>query len=400
MDEAQPSPRTVRFELSGRTLLAVCVVVASVWLLGRMLPVLLVVIAALMMVGALNPVVEWLERHGVRRFGAIALVFAVGVTLVSLGLFLTIPPLVAQARDVIEHEPEIRAHVVAFLEGSPFTQALADELRTVQYTELLKESRATLLTASLRAVEGIAYGFAAVFLALYIMIDRDRLRGALFALVPRRHHVRTSRILLNLETIVGGYIRGQVITCIASAIFIFVLLFAFRVPNALAIAVFGGAMDLLPYIGAFLAMLPAVVAGYTVEPWIAVMVFAGMLLYEEFESRILVPWVYGRALRLPSSAVFAALLAGGVLGGIIGALLALPIASTLLMLLHELRVELPGEAMRPQDVALREEDEREVREYEQRAEATPAVEAAAIAVEIARERQVVEEATKPDEKSE
>jgi hypothetical protein len=47
-----------------------------------------------------------------------------------------------------------------------------------------------------------------------------------------------------------------------------------------------------------------------------------MLAYEEFESRVLVPRIYGRALRLPSSVVLFALLAGGALMGIFGALLA------------------------------------------------------------------------------
>lgn len=60
------------------------------------------------------------------------------------------------------------------------------------------------MNASVRPVVIVAYGFAAIFLARYIMIDRDRLRGALFALVPRGHHIRFSRVLLNLETIVNG----------------------------------------------------------------------------------------------------------------------------------------------------------------------------------------------------
>ena len=51
-----------------------------------------------------------------------------------------------------------------------------------------------------------------------------------------------------------------------------------------------------------------------------------MLCYAEFESRVLVPLVYGRALRLSSSLVLFALVAGGTLAGILGALLALPLA--------------------------------------------------------------------------
>jgi hypothetical protein len=68
-----------------------------------------------------------------------------------------------------------------------------------------------------------------------------------------------------------------------------------------------------------------------------------LFIYQEFENRILVPRVYGRALRLAPATVVLALLAGGLLLGVIGALLALPIAAGLQMMLEELRVELPGD---------------------------------------------------------
>lgn len=381
----------VRFEIAPLTLISVVLVIASGWVLLKLAPVLLVLVVALMLVGALNPAVEWLERRKFSRAISIAIVFGVAVVMTALGLFLTVPPLVAQVRGLIEHEPEIRGRIIAYLESSPMTRALADGLRDVDYGALLKDSRETLLALSMRAVEIVAYAVAVVFLALYIMIDRDRLRGAFFALVPRAHHVRTSRVLLSLETIVGGYIRGQVVTCILIGIFIFALLLLCHVPNALALAVFGALMDVLPYIGALLTIAPAVIAASAVGPGVALTVFALLLLYEEFESRILVPIVYGRALRLPSSVVFFSLLVGGTLGGIVGALLALPIASAVLMLLEELRVELPGETEQPEDAVVRKKDEREEKEYEERTEAAPAVEASAVAVEIARERKEEED---------
>src|ERR1035437_6183497 len=83
-----------------------------------------------------------------------------------------------------------------------------------------------------------------------------------------------------------------------------------------------------------------------------------MLAYEEFESRVLVPRICGRALRLPSSVVLFALLAGGTLMGILGALLALPVAATVRMIIEELRVELPGEQEQIEDTRLREADDR------------------------------------------
>ena len=381
----------VRFELAPKTMIVVGLVVLAVWLLVRLVPVLLVLVAALMIVGALNPLVAGLERHKFSRRVAIGVVFAVAIALTTLGMFLTIPSLVVQLRTLAEHEPAIRGSLVEFLQRSPMTQTLADGLRDVHYGELLKDSQATLLAASVHAFEIVAYGVAAVFLALYIMLDRDRLRGALFTLVPRGHHIRFSRVLLNLETIVGGYIRGQVITCVLIGVFIFGLLLVCHVPNALALAVVGGVLDVLPYIGALLTIVPVVVAAYAVGPGVALTVLVLLVLYEEFESRVLVPLIYGRALRLPASAVFFSLLAGGVLAGIAGALLALPLASAVLMLLDELRVELPGETEQPADTLARQKDELEKREYEQRTNTAPVAEASAIAVEIARERKTEED---------
>ena len=123
---------------------------------------------------------------------------------------------------------------------------------------------------------------------------------------------------------------------------------------------------------------------------VAGIVFVLMLLYEELESRVLVPLVYGRALRLPSSVVLFSLILGTTLAGIAGALLALPLAAAVLMLVEELRVELPGEAVQPEDAAQLRADHRGEKEYERRAENLPADEAAAVALEISVRRKEAE----------
>lgn len=375
-------PEVVRVELSLRSWFVVLASIAGVWLLIHLLPVLLTLVAALMLVGALSPSVTWLEQRNVRRTFALSTVFGVAIA-IAIGLaVVTVPPLIEQLKSLVEHEPALREKAATYLEQSQLTAPLADDLRNIHYTDLAKSFKTTLVSMGAGMVETVAYAIAAVFLAFYVMVDRDRLRGALFAVVPRPHHIRLSRILLNLVTIVGGYIRGQVLTCFLMSGFILVLLLACRVPNALAIAVFGGVMDLLPYIGIFLTMGPAVIAAAAEGPAVASFVFLLLLAYEELESRVLVPVVYGRALRLPSSVVFFSLLIGTALAGIVGALLALPLAATVLMLIEELRVELPGEPIQARDIELRREDDRIEQEYERRAESMSAEKAAAIAVEI------------------
>jgi predicted PurR-regulated permease PerM len=290
---------------------------------------------------------------------------------------------VTQASSLVEREPAFRAHLSNHLARSNLTAPLAGWLRNVKYDAL---ASAAAFAFSMRVFATVAYGASAIFLAFYIMLDRDRLRGGLFAVVPRSHHIRLARILMNLETIVGAYIRGQLITCLFIAVFSFVLLVACGVPNALALAVFAGVADVLPYIGGLLSIGPMVLAALARGPVVVAVVLLTMLAYEEFESRVLVPHIYGRALRLPSSVVLLALLAGGTLMGILGALLALPVAAAVRMLIEELRVELPGEQEQVADVERRVGDERAEEEYERRTEGVPVQEAAAIAVEISDER--------------
>lgn len=354
--------------------------------MSRLLPVVLVLITALVIVGTLSPVVHGLEMRGLRRGWSIALVFALLLVIAVFIITLTIPEVLAQVTSLIDQEPALRQRLVTRLAASHLTAPLAEGLRTLKYDALLQSLGATAFAVSARIIEIFAYGMGAIFLALYIMIDRDSLRGGLFAIVPRSQHMRLSRVLMNLETIVGGYIRGQLITSTLMAVFMFILLMACDVPNALAIAVFGGVADVLPYVGIFLTMGPAIVAAMAKGPVVALIVFLVMLAYEELESRLLVPMVYGRALRLPSSVVLFSLIAGTALLGIVGALLALPVAATIRMLIEELRVELPGETEGSENAKLRSEDVRGEQEYERRTEGMPAEQAAAIAVEMSQER--------------
>ena len=378
--------RVVRFELAPATIIALVLVIAGVWLLIRLLPVLLVLVVALLTLDTMSPAVRWLEARRVGRGLAIAIVFTTLSVVVLLVAALTIPSLVAQASALLQQEPALRSHLADRLAGFPLTAQLASWLRNFKYDSLAGAGGAWALAYSVRVTEAVAYGVSAIFLALYMMIERDQLRGGIFAVVPRSHHIRLSRVMMNLETIVGAYIRGQALTCLLMAAFTFILLTACGVKNAMALALIAGVADVLPYVGVFLAVAPAVLAALPRGPVVTIIVLLSMLAYQEFENRFLVPRVYGKALRLPSSVVLFALLAGGTLMGIFGVLLALPIAATVMMLHEELRVQLPGEQEQVADADLREGDDRAEQEYERRAEGASAEQSAAIAVEISDDR--------------
>ena len=374
--------RVVRFELTSATMIKLILIVASMWLLIRLWEIFLVLVVALLIVGTMSPAVSWMETRRVKHGLGIAIVFTLFFIVTIFAMTLTIPSLLVQASALIEQEPKFRAHISDYLSHSNLTAPIADWLRNVKFGSLSGGISGMAFDFSMRIFEITAYGISAIFLALYIMIDRDRLRGWLFSTVPRTHHIRLARVIMNLETIVGAYIRGQLITCLLIAVFSFVLLVACGVPNAMALAVFAGVADVLPYIGALLSIGPMVIAALARGPVVVAVVLLTMLAYEEFESRVLVPRIYGRALRLPPSVVVFALLVGGTLMGILGALLALPVAATVMMLIDELRVELPGKQERVSDVEQRIGDERAEKEYLRRTVGVPVEKAAAIAASI------------------
>jgi predicted PurR-regulated permease PerM len=392
-----PAPQRLRVDLSAQTISLGIGAVVGAWLFLQLWPVLLVVVVALMLMGMFNPFVEQLERRRLRRGHAIAAVFV--ALFVALGLFgaFTVPRFVSQISDMVEKLPETLATIAQALESSKLGAPLAKSLRETRSAELVASAERLGLSYSSKIVEIVAYAASSFFLALYLIVDRDRMRGATFAIIPRSHHVRVSRILLNLETIVGGYLRGQVITSAMMAVFTFAVLSIAHVPNAVALALLAGMVDVLPYVGALLACCPAALAALSRGTTTALLVLAVLAAYQEVESRLIVPRIYGKVLRLPAASVMIALLVGGKLLGILGALLALPIAAGVRMIVAELRVDLPGEDL--DDSELRKRDDQEEREFERRAAGVPAVEAAAIAMEIAEERRA-EDAPDPADAAE
>jgi putative heme transporter len=112
---------------------------------------------------------------------------------------------------------------------------------------------------------------------------------------------------------------------------------------------------------------------------VALIVLVALVLYEELESRLIIPRVYGKTLRLSPVAVTISLLMGGKLFGIIGALLALPIAAAIRATVEELRIDLPGESIE------RARDARAEARYLEETEGASAVEAANVATTLADE---------------
>ena len=333
----------VRFEVAPRTIAWILAAIAGVWLLRELWVVGLLVVVALVFAGTFNPLVEWMEKRGVKRTLALVLLLFGSIIVASLLIFLTVPPLAEQLAQIVRGAPRNRERLIVLLEKHSVTLPLAHAVQNAGLEQTFARLEKYLLGYSSQAVKVLGYFVTAVVLSFYFLADGKRTQGALYAIVPREYHMRLARIIHNLERIVGGYMRGQLITSAAIAIFTFLLLVICKVHNALSLALFAALADVIPFVGGFLAAAAAILSALSRGVPVGTVVLVAMFIYMEFESRILVPKVYGHVLRLSPTTVLLALLAGGTLLGVMGALLALPIAAGLQMILEELRVEMPGD---------------------------------------------------------
>jgi predicted PurR-regulated permease PerM len=161
----------------------------------------------------------------------------------------------------------------------------------------------------------------------YLLIDTPRLARFIHIFIPDDRNDEADYLFVSITRVVGGYLRGQAVTSLAIAFYTFTVLSIVGAPNPLAFAVLAGFADIVPLIGAFIAILPPVAAALQESSTQAVIVLAALLAYQQFEDRFLVPRVYGQTLNLPPIIVLIAVLAGAELFGIIGVLLALPFAA-------------------------------------------------------------------------
>jgi predicted PurR-regulated permease PerM len=156
------------------------------------------------------------------------------------------------------------------------------------------------------------------------MADGQRALRWLVAFFRAEQRHRVSAGLAEIGARMVAYVGGQFLTSLLFAVYVFVLLSILHVPMALLLAVLAGIFDVLPMIGIFLALAPAVLMGLTVSPQTALIIVGAYTGYHLLEDYFIVPKVYGNKLHLSTLAVLLAFTAGGMLAGVVGAVAALP----------------------------------------------------------------------------
>jgi predicted PurR-regulated permease PerM len=336
----------VRVTLSAKSIL-VWVAITAAAVLGLMFVYLALdaitwVLVAAFFAMALNPAVEALVGRGLGRARAAAIVFVIAFAALGLLGFLVIPPLVTATTEFVEALPGYLQDLdagrgpLAFLERRfHLGEQLVDIYERGGIAGLFGLERPGASTA--RAAADTALALIAVpFLTFFMLLDGRRWVDGVLDVMPPSARPRWERVFDGINRTVGGYVTGNLLISLVAGVVALVTLMAAGVPYALPLAVIVAILDLVPLVGATVALAVCGVAALSEGVVQCVIVVVVLLVYQQIENHVLLPVVYGRTVELSPLAVLVALLIGAEIAGILGALAAIPVAGSISVVAGEL----------------------------------------------------------------
>lgn len=300
----------------------------------KRIEVIIVPVAIAIMVSALLvPMVDWLDRRGAPRGGAVALVLLTGFGVVGGLLTFVIS-------QFVEGMPELSTQVTRsidsasdWLTNGPLGVAPGTIDRAGQVAiETIQRNQEKLTTGALSTaatITEIVTGALLVFFTLIFLLYGGRnIWHFVTRLVPTTARERVREAGNAGFGSLVGYVRATFLVALVDAIGIGTGLAIMGVPLALPLAslVFMGAF--IPLIGAVLTGFIAVVVALLAKGFVYALITLGLIIaVQQVEAHVLQPLVMGRAVSIHPLAVVLAIAGGGVLAGIVGALLAVPLVA-------------------------------------------------------------------------
>ncbi|MCP5511348.1 MAG: AI-2E family transporter [Leptospiraceae bacterium] len=165
-----------------------------------------------------------------------------------------------------------------------------------------------------------------IFAFLFIEFGGD-IKKFIISLIPNRYFEMSLVILYKTDALVGGYVRGLILDCLANGFLYAVFLSLLGVKGGLMIGIFAGIMNAIPYAGPIIGAIPALLS-VLIDPnpsvsWWAIPILFGVV--HMFDNIFIYPSTVGKELKLNPFVVIFGIFAGGALGGILGMLMAVPI---------------------------------------------------------------------------
>ena len=324
-------------------------IIVVFWILYAFRSVIFPFAVGLVLAYLLLPVIRWVEgklpRRGkllqTKRVSLIVLIFIVILGLVGLLAFFVITAVIQAFSVLIENAPQyISWSLLRLREWAEFLrQQLPPEFQ--QQIDQFIVDAGTVLGNFIRDafIKGVAFiprtfglllGFGALPIFLfYILKDSEKLSKGFYLALPQWVAEHTRNIVSIIETVLGRYIRAQLLLGAIVAYCTFIGLLALGLARyAPALATVAGVSEFIPTLGPWIGGAVAVIVVLAVDPGKAIWVVVLFVLVQLLENNLLVPRIQGGYLRIHPAILIFLLVLGAYVAGFWGILLIAPLTAT------------------------------------------------------------------------
>ena len=337
-DTRQPVP--VRTMLVGIGLVVAAYLTLRAIVLLAHIETLLVVAAFFAIV--LTPAVDFIGRKlHVSRGLSTAIVFIVGIGMVSAMLYAFISPLVEQGREFADNFPQ---YVSDAREGRG---PAGDLVKRYNLDERLRDAQADIenslanagggaLKVAGRVLGGVVSGLTILVLTLLMVLyGPDILKTSLSVLEPAKRE-RVKAVASDCARALTGYVMGNLLISVIAGSLTFVALVIFDVPFAGMLALWTAFTDLIPLVGATLGAIPTIGVAFLHSTTAGVGMLIFYVIYQQFENHVLQVAIMSKTVHINQLFVLVSVLIGVELLGFLGALLAIPAAGVIQVIARDL----------------------------------------------------------------
>jgi predicted PurR-regulated permease PerM len=302
----------------------------------------------------LNPAVILLEKRGVNRILSILIVFSVAVVLCTGFTFflvisisgelssvqLNLPGYARQLYDIIPTALKSYLGIETPDKLSHYVEELFRQLRAIA-PDLVKPVL-NFIQQALSSTVGLiltilGYLIIPVYL-FYLLADLPQLKAFLESFIPERFRSGYSAKLAEVDTVLTGFIRGQLSVCAILALLYSFGLYFIGIDLAIAIGTLAGVTFIIPYVGTIIGIVLSTTMALLkfhdiLHPLLCLLWFG---VVQSIEGMVITPRVVGSTVGLHPLVTIVALLIGGQLFGLMGMLLAVPVTAVLQVFLRSL----------------------------------------------------------------
>ena len=300
--------------------------------------VMLPVILSGLLFYLLNPLVDLMEKYKINRVLAISIIFVIIAVLLIIGLAVAIPNLQRQVVIFAQNVPSYLEDADRVIDDL-VTKRLPDDFRP-QLEQVLAQfsTQATAWASNISSkavnwVSALISGTSQVIVALiimpfmlfYLLRDGKGLRDYITQFLPNKLREPVGKVLSDVNQQLANYVRGQITVAVIVAIMFIIFFKIIGLRYAVALGVTAGVLNLVPYLGSFLAMIPALVLGLIAGPVMLLKVIIVFIVEQTIEGRFVSPLILGSQLNIHPITILFVLLTSGSMFGIWGVLLGIPI---------------------------------------------------------------------------